>query len=227
MEYNRNSPYVKRGLANVPLKFGISFNKVTLNQAGALVNVYTDGSILINQGGTEMGQGLMTKMTQVAAETFSVDIDKVRITATATDKIPNTSATAASTDSDMNGMAVKNAIDNIKAILVKFAAEHFSVPEEEVVFEANQVKIGKKQTMPFGEFVALAQLNRIPLFAAGFYKTPKIHFDAKSMTGRPFLYFCYGVCMAEVAVDILTGESHVLRADMVYDAGKSRIQPLI
>jgi xanthine dehydrogenase large subunit len=221
MEYNRNSPYVKRGLAMSPLKFGISFNKVTLNQAGALVNVYTDGSILINQGGTEMGQGLMTKMTQVAAETFSVDIDKVRITATATDKIPNTSATAASTDSDMNGMAVKNAIDNIKAILVKFAAEHFSVPEEEVVFEANQVKIGKKQTMPFGEFVALAQLNRIPLFAAGFYKTPKIHFDAKSMTGRPFLYFCYGVCMAEVAVDILTGESHVLRADMVYDAGKS------
>lgn len=221
IEYNKNSPYVKRGIALSPLKFGISFNKVTLNQAGAMVCVYTDGSILINQGGTEMGQGLMTKMCQVAAETFSVDLKNIRITATATDKIPNTSATAASTDSDMNGMAVKNAVDNVKEILVKFASEHFDVDPEEVVFEANHVLIGKKEKMTFAQFVELAQMNRVQLFATGFYKTPKIHFDAKAMTGRPFLYFCYGVCMAEVAVDILTGEAKVLRADMVYDAGKS------
>ncbi len=221
IEYNKKSPYVKKGLAMSPLKFGISFNKVNLNQAGALVCVYTDGSILINHGGTEMGQGVNTKMCQVAAEVFSVDVEHVRVTATATDKVPNTSATAASTDSDMNGMAVKNAIDNIKKTLVEWAAKHWDVAEEEVLFEANTVYMGKKAKLSFTDFVKEANLNRVPLFSSGFYKTPKIHFDAASMTGRPFLYSCYGVCMAEVAVDLLTGESHVLRADMIYDAGMS------
>ncbi len=221
IEYNKKSPYVKKGIAMSPLKFGISFNKVNLNQAGALVCVYTDGSILINHGGTEMGQGVNTKMCQVAAEVFSVDVEHIRVTATVTDKVPNTSATAASTDSDMNGMAVKNAIDNIKKTLVEWAAKHWDVPEEEVRFEANNVYMGKKAKMSFADFVKEANLNRVPLFSSGFYKTPKIHFDAATMTGRPFLYSCYGVCMAEVAVDLLTGESHVLRADMIYDAGMS------
>ena len=186
-----------------------------------MVCVYTDGSILINHGGTEMGQGVNTKMCQVAAEVFSIDVEHIRVTATATDKVPNTSAPAASTDSDMNGMAVKNAIDNIKKTLVEWAAKHWDVPEEEVVFEANNVYMGKKAKMSFPAFVKEANLNRVPLFSSGFYKTPKIHFDAETMTGRPFLYSCYGVCMAEVAVDLLTGESHVLRADMIYDAGMS------
>ena len=221
VEYNKKSPYVKKGIAMSPLKFGISFNKVNLNQAGALVCVYTDGSVLINHGGTEMGQGVNTKMCQVAAEVFSIDVEHVRVTATATDKVPNTSATAASTDSDMNGMAVKNAIDNIKKTLVEWAAKHWDVAEEEVVFESNNVYMGKKAKLAFPAFVKEANLNRVPLFSSGFYKTPKIHFDAETMTGRPFLYSCYGVCMAEVAVDILTGESHVLRADMIYDAGMS------
>lgn len=132
-----------------PLKFGISFNKVNLNQAGALVCVYTDGSVLINHGGTEMGQGVNTKMCQVAAEVFSIDVEHVRVTATATDKVPNTSATAASTDSDMNGMAVKNAIDNIKKTLVEWAAKHWDVAEEEVVFESNNVYMGKKPNWLF------------------------------------------------------------------------------
>ncbi len=221
LEYNKKSPYVKKGIAMSPLKFGISFNKVNLNQAGALVCVYTDGSVLINHGGTEMGQGVNTKMCQVAAEVFSIDVEHIRVTATATDKIPNTSATAASTDSDMNGMAVKNAIDNIKKTLVEWAAKHWDVDIQDVRFEANYVYMGKKAKLSFPDFVKEANLNRVPLFSSGFYKTPKIHFDAETMTGRPFLYSCYGVCMAEVAVDILTGESHVLRADMIYDAGMS------
>ena len=221
LEYNKKSPYVKKGIAMSPLKFGISFNKVNLNQAGALVCVYTDGSVLINHGGTEMGQGVNTKMCQVAAEVFSIDVEHIRVTATATDKIPNTSATAASTDSDMNGMAVKNAIDNIKKTLVEWAAKHWDVDTQDVRFEANYVYMGKKAKLSFPDFVKEANLNRVPLFSSGFYKTPKIHFDAETMTGRPFLYSCYGVCMAEVAVDILTGESHVLRADMIYDAGMS------
>lgn len=221
LEYNKKSPYVKKGISISPLKFGISFNKVNLNQAGALVCVYTDGSVLINHGGTEMGQGVNTKMCQVAAEVFSIDIDNVRVTATTTDKVPNTSATAASTDSDMNGMAVKNAVDNIKKTLTDWASAFYDVPAEDVRFESNFVYIGNKKKFSFADFVKEANLNRVCLFSSGFYKTPKIHFDAETMTGRPFLYSCYGVCMAEVAVDILTGESHVLRADMIYDAGKS------
>ncbi len=221
VEYNKTSPYVKKGLSMTPLKFGLSFNKVNLNQAGALVCVYTDGSVLINHGATEMGQGIHTKMCQVAAEVFSIDLENVRVTATVTDKVPNTSATAASTDSDLNGMAVKNAVDTIKDTLIKWAATHFEVEEEDILFEGNVVYIGRKKKFSFKDFVKEANLHRVALSSTGFYKTPKIHFDAETMTGRPFLYCCYGVCVAEVSLDILTGETHVTRADMIYDAGLS------
>jgi len=218
--FNRRSPAVKKGLATMPVKFGISFNRPALNQAGALVNVYTDGSVVLNHGGTEMGQGLFVKVAQVVAEAFQIDLDRVRMSATSTAKVPNTSPTAASSGSDLNGMAALNACEQIKARMTDVAAEHFAVPADEVIFDSNRVYAGNR-SLSFAELAALAWEKRVSLSAAGFYRTPKIHWDAATSSGRPFYYFVYGAAAAEVAIDTFTGESRVLRAELVQDCGRS------
>ncbi len=218
--FNRQSPVVRKGLATMPIKFGISFNRPSLNQAGALVNVYTDGSVVLNHGGTEMGQGLFVKVAQVVAEAFSIDLDHVRVSATSTAKVPNTSATAASSGSDLNGMAALNACEQIKARMTEVAAEHFAVPADEIVFASNRIYAGNR-SLSFPELAALSWEKRVSLSATGFYRTPKIHWDFATNSGRPFYYFVYGAAAAEVAIDTLTGESRVLRAELLQDCGHS------
>ncbi len=218
--WNRTSATLKRGIALTPVKFGISFTLTFLNQAGALVHVYSDGSIHLNHGGTEMGQGLFTKVAQVVAESFQVDIGKVKITATNTAKVPNTSATAASSGSDLNGMAAADACRKIKARLAAFAAERWQTGEAEVKFLPGRVRVGTED-ISFEELVGEAYRARVPLSATGFYATPKIHWDKEKAKGRPFFYFAYGAAVTEVAIDTLTGENRVLRADILHDAGKS------
>ncbi len=218
--FNANSPVVKKGLAMSFIKFGISFNKIDLNQAGALVLVYEDGSILLNHGGTEMGQGLFTKVAQVVSEVFAVDIDKVRLSATSTAKIPNTSPTAASAGADLNGMAAKIAADAIKERLAHFAAEHFEVSQADVKFENNHVIAGNHK-VSFAELVHHAKFARVKLSENGFYRTPDIHYDPKTMSGRPFFYYSHGVAVSEVAIDTLTGETKLLRVDILHDCGAS------
>ncbi len=218
--FNRGSPVVKKGLATMPIKFGISFNRPTLNQAGALVHVYTDGSVVLNHGGTEMGQGLFIKVAQVVAEAFSIDLDHIRVSATSTGKVPNTSPTAASSGSDLNGMAALNAAEQIKTRMTDVAAEHFGVPAPDIVFSANRVYAGNR-SISFAELATLSWDKRVSLSATGYYRTPKIHWDFATNTGRPFYYFAYGAAAAEVAVDTLTGESRVLRAELLQDCGRS------
>ena len=218
--FNRASPVVKKGLATMPVKFGISFNNPTLNQAGALVNVYTDGSVLLNHGGTEMGQGLFVKVAQVVAETLQVDIGCIRPSATSTAKVPNTSPTAASSGSDLNGQAALAAASEIKARMTAVAAEHFAVPAGDVRFSANRIYAGNR-SLSFAELAAMSWAKRVSLSATGFYRTPKIHWDSVTGTGRPFFYFTYGAAAAEVAIDTLTGETRVLRAELVQDCGRS------
>ncbi|WP_119418236.1 xanthine dehydrogenase molybdopterin binding subunit [Desertibaculum subflavum] len=218
--FNASSPVVKRGLGFMPLKFGVSFNLPTLNQGGALVHIYADGSIRLNHGGTEMGQGLHTKVAQVVADVFKVDLDRIKITATTTAEVPNTSATAASTGSDLNGMAAFAAANTIKERLIGFAAAHFGAALDQVVFQDNQVRAGN-HVLDFGELAHLAWFHRISLSATGFYRTPDISWDPQSMTGEPFYYFSYGAAVAEVAIDTLTGEHKVLRADLLQDCGRS------
>ncbi len=222
--FNKANPVLKRGLGLFPLKFGISFNLPHLNQAGALVHVYTDGSIRLNHGGTEMGQGLFIKVAQVVAEVFKVDIDRIRPSATSTAEVPNTSPTAASTGSDLNGWAAWDAANTIRQRMVAFAAEHFGVAAGDIEFADGNVRIakpGSNQVMSFGEMAKLCYMGRVPLSATGYYKTPKIHWDGVAMRGHPFFYFSFGAAMAEVAIDTLTGESRVLRADLVQDCGAS------
>ncbi|MET0238500.1 MAG: xanthine dehydrogenase molybdopterin binding subunit [Sphingobium sp.] len=220
LAFNAGSARIKRGIALTPVKFGISFTTTHLNQGGALVNVYADGSILLNHGGTEMGQGLNTKVAQVVADVFGVGIDAVRITATSTEKVPNTSATAASSGSDINGMAAFNAAETIRQRLAALAAERAGCAAETVLF-ANGRVIAGESVMDFGELCRLAHMARISLSSTGFYATPKIHYDRVRHEGRPFLYFAYGAAVAEVAVDTLTGEHRVLRADILHDVGRS------
>lgn len=220
VNFNHASPVVKKGLATMPVKFGISFNRPALNQAGALVHVYTDGSVLLNHGGTEMGQGLFIKVAQVVAEAFAIDLDHIRVSATSTGKVPNTSPTAASSGSDLNGMAALNACREIKARMIEVAADHFGVPTDEIVFDCNRIYAGNR-SLSFAELAALAWEKRVSLSATGFYRTPDIHWDFATNTGRPFYYFVYGAAAAEVAVDALTGESRVLRAELVQDCGSS------
>ncbi|HEY1364244.1 MAG TPA: xanthine dehydrogenase molybdopterin binding subunit [Xanthobacteraceae bacterium] len=220
MGFNRISPAVKKGLATMPVKFGISFNRPALNQAGALVHVYTDGSVTLNHGGTEMGQGLFVKVAQVVAETLAIDLENIRVSATSTEKVPNTSPTAASSGSDLNGMAALHAAEQIKARMREVAAQHFAVPAAEIVFAANRIYAGNR-SLAFAELAALAWEQRVSLSATGFYRTPEIHWDAAAGRGRPFFYFVYGAAAAEVAVDTLTGESRVLRAELVQDCGRS------
>ncbi|MDX2422550.1 MAG: xanthine dehydrogenase molybdopterin binding subunit, partial [Amphritea sp.] len=219
-EYNANSPILKKGLALTPVKFGISFTASFLNQAGALIHIYTDGSIHLNHGGTEMGQGLNTKVAQIVAEEFQVDFDTIQITATNTDKVPNTSPTAASSGTDLNGKAAQNAARTIKQRLIDFATHHFTVSEEDIVFRNNHVVI-RDQVMAFADFIQLAYFNQISLSSTGFYRTPKIYYDRETARGRPFYYFAYGAACSEVVIDTLTGEYKILRVDILHDVGAS------
>ncbi len=218
--FNAQNAVIKKGIALMPVKFGISFNLPALNQAGALVHLYTDGSIHLNHGGTEMGQGLFVKVAQVVAQTFGTDLARVKVSATRTDKVPNTSATAASTGSDVNGMAAQEAAMVIRNRLVGFLASEYGVEESTVLFKDNSVFVGDKR-LTLAEAAQLAWRNRISLSATGYYRTPKIHWNPKTMQGRPFYYFAYGVCVSEVALDTLTGESRVLQTDIVHDVGAS------
>jgi xanthine dehydrogenase large subunit len=218
--YNRASPVLKKGLALTPLKFGIAFNVTHLNQAGALVHVYVDGSILVNHGGTEMGQGVNTKVMQVVAHELGVDLSRVRITATRTDKVANTSATAASTGADLNGKAAQDAARQIRERLAEYAAKAYGGAAQDVRFAADTVFVDGRK-VPFGELLAKAYLARVQLWSDGYYATPGLHWDARTMTGRPFSYFAYGAAVSEVVVDTLTGEWKLLRADCLYDAGNS------
>jgi xanthine dehydrogenase large subunit len=220
-EFNAANEPLKRGIALTPVKFGISFTATHLNQAGALIHVYTDGSILLNHGGTEMGQGLHTKVAQVVAQEFQVDLSRIRCNATDTSKVPNTSATAASSSSDLNGKAAQAAAQTIKQRLIRFASDKYHVPEPEVSFVAGRVRIGDQATLEFGELVEQAHRARVSLSATGFYATPKIGYDVKTLTGRPFFYFCYGAAVSEVIIDTLTGESRLLRVDILHDVGES------
>jgi xanthine dehydrogenase large subunit len=218
--FNAKSPILKKGLALTPVKFGISFTASFLNQGGALVHVYTDGSIHLNHGGTEMGQGLNTKVAQVVAEVFQVDIDRIQITATNTDKVPNTSPTAASSGTDLNGKAAQNAAQTIKQRLIEFAARHFKVTEEDVEFKNGQVRI-RDQYVSFDELIQQAYFGQVSLSSTGFYRTPKIYYDRSQARGRPFYYFAYGAACSEVIVDTLTGEYKMLRSDILHDVGAS------
>ncbi len=218
--FNANSRFIKRGLALTPVKFGISFTKTESNQAGALVHVYADGSVHMNHGGTEMGQGLHLKVAQVVAEEFQIDLDRVKITATTTAKVPNTAPTAASSGADLNGMAAQDAARQIRKRLTDFAAEKFQVPVDQVVFLPNRVRVGN-QEISFNDLVKQAYLNRVPLSAAGHYKTPKIHWDRSKGRGHAFYYYAYGAACAEVSIDTLTGEYVVERADILHDTGRS------
>lgn len=218
--FNANREVVKRGIALTPVKFGISFTKTESNQAGALVHVYTDGSVHMNHGGTEMGQGLHLKVAQVVAEEFQIDLDRVKITATTTGKVPNTSPTAASSGADLNGMAAQNAARQIKNRLIDFAAEKHGVPRDQIVFLPNRVRVGN-QEIPFNDLVREAYVGRVQLSAAGFYKTPKIHWNRAEGRGHAFYYFAYGAACSEVSVDTLTGEYVVERTDILHDCGRS------
>jgi xanthine dehydrogenase large subunit len=218
--FNATSPLLKRGIALTPVKFGIAFTTTHLNQAGALVHVYTDGSVQLSHGGTEMGQGLMIKVAQVAAEELCLPLERIRITATRTDKVPNTSATAASSGSDLNGAAARIACRTLRRRLTTFAASHLGVAEGEVRWRLGAIE-ARGRTLAFEALVEAAHRARVPLSATGFYCTPKIHFDLEQGKGRPFLYFAYGAAVSEVLVDTLTGEHRVLRADLLHDVGRS------
>jgi len=218
--FNASSPILKKGLSLTPVKFGISFTASFLNQAGALVHVYTDGSIHLNHGGTEMGQGLNTKVAQVVAEVFQVDIERIQITATNTDKVPNTSPTAASSGTDLNGKAAQNAALTIKQRLVEFAARHYNVTEEDVQFKNGQVRI-RDRFVAFEELIQQAYFGQVSLSSTGFYRTPKIYYDRDQARGRPFYYYAYGAACSEVLVDTLTGEYRMLRSDILHDVGAS------
>lgn len=223
--FNEQSPIIKKGLALTPVKFGISFNATLFNQAGALVHIYTDGTILVNHGGTEMGQGLYSKIRQIVAHEFSLDLSKIRLSATDTAKVPNTSATAASSGTDLNGKAAQAACINIRNRLQTFAAELANTKPSQVQFKDGYI-YASGQSWQFAEFIKFAYQARIQLWDSGFYKTPDIHWNPVLRYGRPFFYFAYGAAASEVAIDTLTGESKVLRVDILHDVGNS-INPAI
>ena len=230
-KFNNKNEFLKRGIALTPVKFGISFTTTFLNQAGALVNIYTDGTVLVNHGGTEMGQGLHTKILQIAAKELGISFNKVKISATNTSKVPNTSPTAASSGSDLNGMAVKNAIALIKKRLI----DEIIIPEfkklfpncillkQNIVFENNFIidKKNPKNKIPFNEIIKIAYFKQISLSSTGYYKTPDIYFDKKAGKGNPFYYYAYGISVSEVEIDTLTGQYKLLRSDILHDVGNS------
>jgi xanthine dehydrogenase molybdopterin-binding subunit B len=224
--FNESNQFTKKGLAITPVKFGISFTTSFLNQAGALVNIYRDGTVLINHGGTEMGQGLHTKIVSIASSELGIDARYIKVSATNTSKVPNTSATAASSGSDLNGMAVKNAIDELKRRLIETIRKQFGnihVSIEDIVFEDNFIfdNKNKKNKIAFPELIEKAYLGQTSLSATGFYKTPNIHYDREKGSGEPFHYFAFGMAVSEVQVDTLTGYAQILRTDILHDVGKS------
>ncbi|MEV6286149.1 xanthine dehydrogenase molybdopterin binding subunit [Kribbella sp. NPDC051770] len=224
--FNASHPHLKRAIAATPVKFGISFNLTAFNQAGALVHVYKDGSVLINHGGTEMGQGLHTKMLQVAATTLGVPLERVRLAPTRTDKVPNTSATAASSGADLNGAAIKNACEQIRERLAQVAGGRLGIGAHDVRFVDGVVRGLSGDGVPWEEIVSAAYFQRVQLWAAGFYRTEGLHWDANAMHGEPFKYFAYGVAASEVEVDAFTGSYTLRRVDIVHDVGDS-LSPLI
>ena len=225
-KFNEENKYIKKGIAITPVKFGISFTTWHLNQAGALVHIYcNDGSVHINTGAVEMGQGTYTKIAQLAAKELGLPFSKVKVSATRTDKVPNTSASAASSTTDLNGAATINAISKIKQNLATFVKRKYKIKNGNAVYENGMIKF-KEKTFKFNKLIKEAYLNRISLSSSGFYATPKIYFDKKKFIGRPFLYFCYGAAVSEVIIDVLTGENKILRADILHDAGKA-INPAI
>lgn len=219
-EWNSSSPVLKKGIALTPVKFGISFTLTHLNQAGALVHVYHDGSIHMNHGGTEMGQGLFQKVAQVAASSFCVSLESVKITATDTARVPNTSATAASSGSDINGMAVRSACHQIRERMAAHLAETRQMKPQDVRFRAGRVQAGADE-MSFAEAARECYEGRVSLSATGFYQTPGIQWDRVRGKGRPFYYFAYGAAVSEVVLDTLTGENRILRSDILHDVGAS------
>ncbi|KHK93293.1 xanthine dehydrogenase molybdopterin binding subunit [Novosphingobium malaysiense] len=223
--FNAVNPVIKKGIALTPVKFGISFTTTHLNQAGALVHVYADGSIQVNHGGTEMGQGVYVKVAQVVADVFGVPFSQVRITATRTDKVPNTSATAASSGADLNGMAAYKAAMTIRQRLTAFLARTHGCGEAEVCFTADGIRVGS-ETVPFRLAARKAHIGRISLSSTGYYATPDIAYDRAAHRGRPFYYFAYGAAVSEVAIDTLTGEHKVLAVDILHDVGRS-LNPVI
>ena len=229
--FNKQNEFYKKGMALIPVKFGISFTTAFLNQAGALVNIYKDSTILVNHGGVEMGQGLHTKIRNIAAAEFGVDISRIKVNATDTSKIPNTSATAASSGSDLNGMAVKNAIGKLKIRIAESIASHFSGEAdkgktsvaEDIIFENNYIydKNNPKHRISFEEAIPICYLGQTSLSATGFYRTPDIGFDRQKGNGRPFHYYAFGMAVTEVLLDILTGFHKIIRTDILHDVGES------
>lgn len=224
--FNQNNEIIKRGIALTPLMFGISFNAVHFNQAGALVYVYMDGTVSITHGGTEMGQGLYTKVRQIAAQELGLPIESIRLIATDTSRVPNTSATAASSGTDLNGKAVQNACIKIRERLAKLAAEISQSEASDIQFEDSWVTCANGQSWSFNDLVSRAYMARVQLWDSGFYRTPEIHYDQVNHLGRPFFYYAYGASVSEVALDTLTGEMKVLRTDILHDVGRS-INPAI
>lgn len=223
--FNRENKILKKGIALTPVKFGISFTVQHLNQAGALVHIYTDGSVHLNHGGTEMGQGLFTKVAQIVAEEFQIPLAQVQVSATRTDKVPNTSPTAASSGTDLNGKAAQNAAKILKQRLIDFLVETETLDSpKQVHFHDGKVtfgRIGEEQALTFAELAQKAYLGRVSLSSTGYYKTPKIWYDRENAKGRPFFYFANGAAVSEVLIDTLTGEYKVLRADVLHDVGRS------
>ncbi len=217
-KFNKSNSILKKGIAITPVKFGISFTTTHLNQAGALVHIYTDGSIHLNHGGIEMGQGLMTKLALVAANEFGLDINDIKISSTDTEKVANTSASAASATTDLNGGAILNAIYNIKLELNAFIKKYYK--SNKIIYKNGKI-ICDKKILVFNKVIANAYLNRIKLYSSGFYKTPKINVNVKDLSGRPFLYFAYGAAVSEVIIDTLTGENKLLQVDIIHDVGNS------
>ena len=225
-KFNEKNTYIKKGIAITPVKFGISFTTWHLNQAGALVHIYSnDGSVHVNTGAIEMGQGTHTKIAQLVANELGLNFSRVKVSATRTDKVPNTSASAASSTTDLNGAAALNAISKIKMNLSAYIKRKYKIKNGEAIYESGMVKF-KGKTFKFNKLVKEAYLNRVSLSSSGFYATPKIHFDKKNFKGKPFLYFCYGAAVSEVMIDALTGENKIIRTDILHDAGKA-INPAI
>lgn len=228
--FNATHEFQKRGLAITPVKFGISFTASFLNQSGALVNIYKDGSVLVNHGGTEMGQGLHTKIQEIAAKELGIATTRVKVNATDTSKVPNTSATAASAGTDLNGMAVKNAIDILRSRLAEVATQHFNqnsssqtTQPKHILFEQEMVfdSLNPSRKIPFVDLIPMAYFQQVALSSTGFYRTPNLAFDKQKGKGRPFHYFAFGMCVSEVEIDVLTG-SHILRrTDILHDVGDS------
>ena len=220
-KYNLKNKYKKKGIAITPVKFGISFTTIHLNQAGALVHIYTDGSVHLNHGGIEMGQGTYTKIAQLVSKSFGIPYEKVQISSTNTSKVPNTSASAASSTTDLNGAAALDAVKKIKLNLEKFIRSKYKImSKNEPLYKNESIILGNK-SFKFKNIIQEAYLNRISLSSTGFYSTPKINFDKKKFHGRPFLYFCYGASVTEVTIDTLTGENIVDRVDILHDAGNA------